>query len=157
MDSGAKAKRQTQKRLDARRRHRAELGFVSYRAYLASPLWRRIRREILVERPQCEACGAPAVTAHHRSYGLEILRGKNLNSLIAVCHECHHVAHRDGSGNFTGVASLQTQILRAIALSNGRQLVYDCEFCGYVVAALTPFDPCNTCRTKGARPIAVRQ
>lgn len=72
-----------------------EMGFASYKGYLASDIWSRIRKAVL-ERDggQCRICirtfkkGARAV--HHLSYSRETLEGKKLDNLIAVCHYCHH-------------------------------------------------------------------
>jgi hypothetical protein len=66
------------------------LGFSSYREYLASPLWARIRSRVLHTcRYQCKSCLKRATQVHHRHYALEVMSGQNIGSLIALCGDCH--------------------------------------------------------------------
>jgi hypothetical protein len=68
------------------------MGYASYKEYLRSPTWRKIREKVL-ERANglCELCGEPAAEVHHLSYSKEILRGdkRKLRHLIAICRACH--------------------------------------------------------------------
>lgn len=67
------------------------MGFRSYRAYLASDLWKQIRARVL-ERTggRCERCRKrPASQIHHRAYDPATLRGENIDSLTAACAGCH--------------------------------------------------------------------
>lgn len=67
------------------------LGFRSYKAYLASPEWARIRHRVLLRaKDQCEICrSAVATQVHHKQYDKETLLGKTLKHLIATCDDCH--------------------------------------------------------------------
>ena len=76
-----------------------EMGFNSYRAYLASKLWKKIRAEVLGDKPLCLICQKPAYEAHHLSYGKDVLLGKDLTQIVSLCGDCHHkieFRNRDG-------------------------------------------------------------
>ena len=71
------------------------IGFMSYRAYLHSDLWKVIRASVLTAEPQCQKCYVKTATqVHHRSYDLATLRGDDLRSLSALCSRCHRRAER---------------------------------------------------------------
>lgn len=71
------------------------LGFQNYRDYLASPLWRKIRRHIFGRAESvCECChNAKAVVVHHLNYDAETMAGHADDALIAVCQPCHDNYH----------------------------------------------------------------
>ena len=72
-----------------RRRFLSEVGFKSYQDYLASPLWARVRADVIARSPHCEFCGATATQVHHSSYHPAVLRGEAMEYLHSVCHRCH--------------------------------------------------------------------
>lgn len=66
------------------------LGYVSYRHYLCSGLWRAIRERVLArDRWMCGCCGREANSVHHRAYDPKTLSGECLHALSAVCRRCH--------------------------------------------------------------------
>ena len=65
------------------------MGFIDYRAYLKSELWKSIRERLLSERPDCEVCGHPTACGHHLSYSLRTLGGDSLTQLASLCESCH--------------------------------------------------------------------
>ena len=67
------------------------LGFDSYADYLASPGWAAIKK-LVMERSNghCEVCGKRAYTAHHVTYSVPVLTGRDLSQLVAVCRGCHN-------------------------------------------------------------------
>ena len=70
-----------------------------YREYLASPLWRRIRRRILKrDGKTCQRCGGSGSEVHHRSYDDDVLDGRNDEQLATVCDGCHNVITFDDAG-----------------------------------------------------------
>jgi 5-methylcytosine-specific restriction enzyme A len=75
-------------RRDDYRRQDAVRGTPSQRGYGWE--WQRIRRSILMERPYCERCGAPAVLVHHRDHNPANIDRPNLESLCRACHEREH-------------------------------------------------------------------
>ena len=73
-------------------------GYASYRSYLASDLWKEIRRAcFLLKGCKCSGCNKPATQVHHSSYTEENLLCVNLKSieqtLFPVCKDCHHRCH----------------------------------------------------------------
>jgi len=47
-----------------------------WREYIASPLWRKIKRHVLKrDEKTCFHCGGAAVLVHHRSYERPVLSG----------------------------------------------------------------------------------
>lgn len=66
---------------------------LDYAAYLRSPAWASLRRQILLRAGfVCEGCGAkPAEEVHHLNY--DHIGGEFLWELVAVCQECHHRLH----------------------------------------------------------------
>ena len=67
-----------------------ELGFASYKDYLKSPLWKRIREEVLKrDRNVCQICSCHANQVHHSRYHRNDLLGKNKNFLHSLCGQCH--------------------------------------------------------------------
>jgi hypothetical protein len=67
-----------------------EMGYASYKAYLASPLWKSIRARVLRRfGGKCRGCGRRANQVHHHHYPLEVLSGRSIEGLSAVCGNCH--------------------------------------------------------------------
>lgn len=67
-----------------------DLGFKSYKAYLASELWADIRLRVLrLYSHNCTSCGRPATQVHHTKYTVEVLNGSSLSGLRAICRGCH--------------------------------------------------------------------
>lgn len=106
MTAAAQAKaerrqRRAAKAYGARNRILVRLGFADYAAYLASPLWRKIRRRALTdgrgERRQCR-CGEPAEQIHHARYTEANLTGRSLKGLVPACDACHRKAEWNDRG-----------------------------------------------------------
>jgi hypothetical protein len=75
------------------------LGFTSYKAYLATDLWKRIRDSHLKSHPLCFGCGRTAKTVHHGQYTPANLLGHTSEHLYSICHGCHErieFHHRTG-------------------------------------------------------------
>lgn len=69
------------------------LGFKTYKAYLRSILWQKVRiKALCMGYACCRACGQPATQIHHDRYNVEDLDGSCLDHLIPVCGNCHHRA-----------------------------------------------------------------
>lgn len=67
----------------------SELGYRSYREYLASPDWRAIRDSRLRDFPRCLLCEKPACQVHHMDYGYPTLLGLIPALLVSLCDSCH--------------------------------------------------------------------
>lgn len=70
-----------------------ELGLPSYRIYLQSELWAKIRKRVLKKKPRCNFCDARATQVHHSRYTAENLRGDCLRGLWSTCADCHELMH----------------------------------------------------------------
>lgn len=113
--------------IDYKRREVAlrALGFHSYEAYLASPLWRGIRAQVL-ERDdyRCQLCPAPARSVHHNSYSPETLRGENLADLASLCKDCHEAVEFTEAGTKRKGNQVAMEFARRRRLVRGRGLVH---------------------------------
>ena len=75
------------------------LGFIDYKSYLKSDLWKSIRLSVLKDNNyKCKYCKEKAFLVHHSSYDLQTMAGNNKAYLYAVCNKCH------ASGHWTGRA-----------------------------------------------------
>lgn len=81
----------------SRNQNLLNLGFPDYAAYLASDLYRGIRRRVLADRNhQCVCCGQEATQVHHERYTVADLLGETIDFLQAICVRCHEDVERDG-------------------------------------------------------------
>jgi 5-methylcytosine-specific restriction endonuclease McrA len=73
-------------------------GFASYRDYLSSPTWWKIRARVMEKAGgKCRICGGKAAQAHHVFYSRSNLKGSNLTGVVAICRQCHEeVEFTDG-------------------------------------------------------------
>lgn len=73
----------------------AELGYASYRAYQAGPLWKSIRLRVYeLKGRTCLRCEqSPATAIHHTRYDMATLRGETLACLVPICDHCHRIEH----------------------------------------------------------------
>ena len=97
------------------------MGFASYAAYLASPLWKRIRARLFKVCDKC-VCGAPATQFHHKTYKRKYMkgRGKIHKYIVPLCRECHKAIEFDGSQKKSlGWANNKLDMIRADAESRG--------------------------------------
>lgn len=68
----------------------ASLGFLSYKAYLGSKLWKDIRQRVLATTEgKCKYCGRIATQVHHSSYDKKTMIGERITDLHPVCITCH--------------------------------------------------------------------
>lgn len=67
-----------------------DMGFASYREYLASDLWARIRAEVFRQKGvECFLCGGVATQLHHNRYRMQELTGEKIKEIKPVCRSCH--------------------------------------------------------------------
>lgn len=79
-----------------------EMGYKSYRAYMASELWATIRQQVL-DRDQatCVVCKKPATQVHHKHYSIAALKGEWIKGMVSLCGGCHRMAEIDKHGRKT--------------------------------------------------------
>lgn len=65
------------------------LGFESYKEYLESEMWAKIRADRLGRFPDCMVCSSPADQVHHIDYDMRTLCGLDHRMLVTLCEACH--------------------------------------------------------------------
>jgi len=77
-----------------------EMGFKSYKAYLASDLWKSIRQRVFDrDGGICRLClKRKAKSVHHVTYHEDTLRGETLDQLVSICGGCHVYSEFDSKG-----------------------------------------------------------
>lgn len=66
----------------------------AYARYMHSAEWQIVRAEVMRRaRGQCELCGAPAVSVHHKIYRADLFDTRAYDC-EALCAACHRRAHR---------------------------------------------------------------
>lgn len=67
-----------------------KMGYSSYKLYLDSPLWKSIRARVLRKFDgKCKGCGRTANQVHHHQYSRQVLDGRSIEGMSAICGECH--------------------------------------------------------------------
>ena len=77
-----------------------KMGFASYRDYLKSDLWQRVRREVFQRKGSyCFLCvEAPATEIHHCRYQRSDFLGKRIVGMFPLCGACHRAIEFDEFG-----------------------------------------------------------
>lgn len=66
-----------------------KMGYQSYTAYLASDLWKGIRRRVFSRGRRCCLCTRFGTAVHHKFYSKSNLKGRDLKGLVPICSACH--------------------------------------------------------------------
>ena len=93
---------------ESRYKYLRYLGFKSYKEYLASDLWKEIRRKAFkCHGRECYLCDKPATELHHNRYSLKDLQGKRLKFIKPVCRQCHEeIEFKNGEKATVGQAKM---------------------------------------------------
>ena len=77
-----------------------KMGFSSYKAYLASDLWKSIRQRVFDrDGGICRLClKRKAKSVHHITYHEDTLRGETLDQLVSICGGCHVYSEFNAKG-----------------------------------------------------------
>lgn len=88
-----------------------------YKDYLKSPLWKSIRRRVLMAAShECACCSDKATQVHHRDYRPRVLNGNDDSMLVALCRVCHEAIHTDLDGRpRTRWNDTEADLLRRVA------------------------------------------
>lgn len=82
------------------------LGYKTYKAYLASPLWQGIRQRVLErDNHRCRMCNNPAEACHHDEYSKDVIEGARIDLIRAVCSWCHLQLELDDMGVKRGLGT----------------------------------------------------
>lgn len=80
----------------------SELGYSSYSAYLASPLWESIRAAVFKRSGRrCYCCSRVGHQIHHRSYTYSQLSGESTDTMAPIYRKCHEKVEFDGDRKVT--------------------------------------------------------
>jgi hypothetical protein len=85
----------------ARPRRSTDVKLMDYHGqYLASQLWKRIKKRVLArDKRTCQSCGGRGSLVHHRSYDRDVLEGRNDALLATLCAGCHNIIHFEDDGS----------------------------------------------------------
>jgi 5-methylcytosine-specific restriction endonuclease McrA len=96
-----------------------KMGFASYREYLASRMWRKIREAVLEQFPMCQCCDSSFSTAvHHVSYDFKTMKGRRRENLVAICDGCHLKIEFYGVGKIDSCKAVNNR-MRDLMKKNG--------------------------------------
>lgn len=105
----------------------AELGFSSYKHYLASPAWDIIRRAVLFrDEATCRSylvCPTGTLLqAHHLAYSRAALLGVNPSLIVTLCKEHHRHCefNRDARRDAFGIRQQSLKLIANIRLEKGK-------------------------------------
>ena len=104
-----------------------ELGFQTYEDYLASELWKQIRKRVFeTHGTTCCCCERKATQVHHHEYSRKNVSGETIDGLYPVCPDCHTSVHFDGDQKLSR-RQYRERLLKLIDLKNseGKQ----CDSC----------------------------
>lgn len=103
---------------------------LTYAEYLKTPLWRELRKKVLLrDNHKCIACGRSAYCVHHTKYSSNVLFATEPTpSLISLCNSCHEFIERNADGSKTS-ADHALKKLRCLCRKNGRHLPGRCTDC----------------------------
>lgn len=92
------------------------LGFRTYRAYLKSALWARIRATVFaVKGTLCLVClTRRAMQVHHRRYDRDTMLGINIAYLMPICIECHEAIEFKLDGTKRSTAAVDRYLIGLI-------------------------------------------
>lgn len=97
-----------------------ELGFRTYRAYLKSKLWLRVRITVWKAKGRnCCLCGKRASQVHHRRYDRATLLGLDITHLEPICRKCHRFIELTPRGRKRASRSVERLFKRLIRKKAG--------------------------------------
>jgi hypothetical protein len=107
-----------------RRENLYQLGFHTYRQYLRSKLYARVRRRAFAAHgPNCRICLRRATEIHHERYRTGDLNGKYVAALHPICRACHEWIQLDADGHVVSVSEANAAFERLrLAHLNQREL-----------------------------------
>lgn len=113
---------------DYKSRHNwlSKIGFSSYKEYLASPLWKEIRKKVYKAKGcNCYLCGAQATELHHNRYHMNDLLGKKLKFINPICRDCHEKIEFDEDGTKSPLKAAAARFKKIRKDSNSKHLIKD--------------------------------
>ena len=147
------ARKHTGTRYDRRNAVLAEMGFTSYRAYLASDLWKSIRQQVFDrDGGICRLClKRKAKSVHHITYHEDTLRGETLDQLVSICGGCHLYSEFKPNGDkLTYTADIGHRARRKFKRKADKKAFRPtCVICGRTAKTIGRDDICMVCYRSG--------
>jgi hypothetical protein len=83
----------------------------NYREYLASDLWKSIRKRVMErDKGTCRICFEAASQVHHSAYTKAGLTGTAITGLYAVCRGCHEFIEFEQNGDKVGIGRVKQRV-----------------------------------------------
>ena len=116
------------------------LGFQSYKIYLKSDLWKKIREAILTKIGyKCRVCGCFTRTLHHTVYNEDVFLGFEIKSLVPLCNKHHKFIEFNQDIRKTTLPQANVKL--------GGKIERRCRFCR---CKMYTNDVCAACKRKHA-------
>jgi len=102
-------------RLEEKERKMRKEGWIDYKEYLESDIWKKKRDKMVAEAGECEICGATSnLVVHHLRYqyksGRSVLGRERKTDLAVLCWDCHKRMHEEyGRGASFGRKEIEEQ------------------------------------------------
>jgi len=101
-------------------------GVPNYKAYLRSPIWKKIRAEVLEAADyECAGCVAEATQVHHRDYRPRVLAGEDRVALVPLCKDCHDFIHKGEDGKSRETWNESEELLAELVISRPEPFSFD--------------------------------
>jgi hypothetical protein len=96
-------------------------GYRSYKKYLASDEWKKLRAEVFAEYPTCICCESQSQVVHHVRYDSATLLGVHRLNLAPLCHACHEKMEVLAGGEKATLAHANTLMFDMARKKNPKQ------------------------------------
>jgi hypothetical protein len=96
-------------------------GFRSYKQYLKSDEWSKIRGEVFAEYSDCICCEHKAQVVHHVRYDSATLLGVHRLHLAPLCHKCHEAIEIQDDGEKGSMARANTLMFEMARRKDAKQ------------------------------------
>jgi hypothetical protein len=135
-----------------------EMGYKTYRDYLAGELWKTIKAAGFEKHGDtCRLCPKKAVALHHVSYCMDVLKGLDLSKLVPLCDDCHYAVEFWPSGRkrtFGASLKMYNRFLKSAGFHQfivgiGPSSSNVCQKCTNLAKKYETM--CNLCRKKQRR------
>jgi hypothetical protein len=88
-----------------------EMGYSSYKEYLAGKVWSEIRIRQIKKQSWCTGCGRKACQVHHLRYDKATLSGKSSRFIVSICDKCHRQIEFDEYNNKLSLRKANERLL----------------------------------------------
>lgn len=131
-----------------------EMGFATYKLYLASELWASIKARAYARHGrECIICLKRSTELHHFSYSRTVLMGDDLAKIVPICGGCHIKIEFKKNGDKRTLAASQTQYKRLAGVIPKKRTQLVCSKCGNKLSKKRP-GACRSCANGMTKPFS---